>query len=213
LGADGAKVTINNELGIRTLEWLQTLVKAQGGWDAVTGALEPSKGVVGTFTNGRLGYLYETSDQPARDDFKNAQGLQYGVTSYPLPKNGKRVALGGCHAFCITTQSKVPEGAWRFLEHLATDASSLRFAQRYRGIPVRVSTARSAAFQQNDPLLKQAVDEMNYVRWLIPAPGGTEMAGLYKTMPENVMAGKLSIRDALADTERQMQLVLDTWKR
>jgi hypothetical protein len=44
--------------------------------------------------------------------------------------------------------------AWRFLEFLAQDEIILRFAR----IPVKV--AESLAYQENDPFLKLAVEEL-----------------------------------------------------
>jgi multiple sugar transport system substrate-binding protein len=217
ISADGTKITLaNNEPAIKALELTQAVVRAQGtleGMYAGVLAAGGTSGVVGAFANGAVGYLYETLDQPVKDPFKSAAGLQFGVISFPLPPQGKRVSIGGCHSFCVTAQSKVPDAAWRVLEHLANDVNNLRFAQAYNRIPIRVSTAKSAAFHKNDPLLKLSVDEMTYRRFWLAAPGGTEMQGIYSNVATNVVTGKASIRDALADTEKQLQAVLDKWKR
>ena len=84
---------------------------------------------------------------------------------------------------------------------------------RYDRIPIRVKTAQSNAFIQNDPFLKLSVDEMNYRKFNIPAPGGTEIQTLHNAMVNDAMSGKRAVRDALADGARQMQQVLDKWKR
>jgi hypothetical protein len=76
-----------------------------------------------------------------------------------------------------------------------------------------VKVAQSPAFHQNDAFLKQAVDEMNYRRFVIPVPGGTELLNLTSAFIADVMSGKQSAPAALADTSRQMQHVLDKWKR
>jgi multiple sugar transport system substrate-binding protein len=213
LSPDGMRVTLNNDFGIKAIEWAQNLAQAQGGLDAIRAGLQPAGGLVGGFVNGVVGYMYETLDMPVRDPFKNAPGLQFSQASLPLPPGGKKVAIGGCHSFCITSQSKSPEGAWRFLETLSNDANNLKFAQRYNRIPIRVASARGAAFHQNNALLKLAVDEMANRRFWIPVPGGTEMLSIYSATATNVLTGKQAVRDALADTERQLQVVLDKWKR
>ena len=105
-----------------------------------------------------------------------------------------------------------PEGAWRFLETLSSEANNLEFALRFNRIPIRIATAKGAAFHQNDQIKKLAGEQMEFRRWLIPAPGGTEAAALYNTLGPDVVTGKMSARDALADTERQIQQVLDKWK-
>ena len=143
----------------------------------------------------------------------SAKDLQFGFTAWPLPKGGKRANYGGCHSFCVTTQSKSPDAAWRFLEFLSGEDQNLRFAIRYDRIPIRVKTAQSNAFIQNDPFLKLSVDEMNYRKFNIPAPGGTEIATLHAAMVNDAMSGKRAVRDALADGAKQMQQVLDKWKR
>ncbi len=213
LSADGTKVTINNELGVRALEWITKVCNAQGGYAALQEAIASGGGLPGAFANGRAGYMFESSDHPVRDVFKNTAGLQYTAGTASIPPGGKHISVGGCHSFCITKQSKAPEGAWRFLETLSNEPNNLQFALQYNRIPIRVATARSVAFHQNDPIKKLAGEQMEFRRWLIPAPGGTEAAALYNTLGPDVASGKISARDALATTERQIQLVLDKWQR
>ena len=209
LSADGTKVTINNEFGLKALEWFTKVVNAQGGY----AAMQAAGGGPAQFARATVGYMFESSDQPVRDDFKNATGLQYTGSTAPIPPNGKRVSVGGCHSYCVTKQSKTPEGAWRFLEALSNEANNLQFALEYRRIPIRVATAKSVAFHQNDPIKKLAGEQMEFRRWLIPAPGGTEASPLYNNLGPDVVTGKVSAREALATAEQQIQLVLDKWKR
>ena len=212
LSADGTKVTINNEFGIKALEWVTKVANAQGGYAALQAATA-NGGLAGAFANGKAGYLFESSDQPVRDVFKNAAGLQYTASAAPIPPGGKRISVGGCHSFCITKQSQAPDGAWRFLETLSNEANNLQFALQYNRIPIRVNTAKSAAFHQNNPIKKLAGEQMEFRRWLIPAPGGTEASTLYNSLGPDVASGKVAARDALATTEQQIQLVLDKWKK
>ena len=212
LTADGTKVTINNEFGIKALEWMTKVANAQGGYPALQAAIA-NGGLASAFANGTVGYMFESSDQPVRDVFKNAAGLQYTAGAAPIPPGGKRISVGGCHSFCIAKQSKTPEGAWRFLETLSNEANNLQFALQYNRIPIRVATAKSVAFHQNNPIKKLAGEQMEFRRWLIPAPGGTEASSLYNNLGPDVASGKVAARDALATTEQQIQLVLDKWKR
>jgi ABC-type glycerol-3-phosphate transport system substrate-binding protein len=212
LSADGTKATFNNELGLRALEWITKVCNAQGGFAAIQAATNNGNIAAG-FANGTVGYMFESSDQQVRDVFKNASDLRFTVAPAPIPPGGRRASVGGCHSFCITKQSKAPEGAWRFLETLSNEQNNLQFALHFNRIPIRVATAKSAAFHQNDPIKKLAGEQMEFRRWLIPAPGGTEAAALYNTLGPDVVTGKVAARDALADTERQIQLVLDKWKQ
>jgi ABC-type glycerol-3-phosphate transport system substrate-binding protein len=214
VNADGTRITLaNNESAIKALEWAQALVRAQGTLETMNSGVQASGGLVTSFANSNIGYMFETLDQPVLAPFKAVPGLQFSVTPFPLPPNGKKATIGGCHSFCITNQSAAPDAAWRFLEHLANETNNLRFAQRYNRIPIRVNTARSATFHRNETLLKLAVDEMAHRRFWISVPGGTEMLAIYSAVSTNVVTGKQSIREALADTEKQLQGVLDKWRR
>ncbi len=214
LNKDGDKITINDDKGIQALEWLKKIHDLQGGYDAIEQFRTQVNVPTGTaFVNGRTGYSFETFSSRKEAVFLSAKDLQFGFAPWPLPRGGKRANYGGCHAFCITTQSKAPEAAWRFLEFLSDEDHNLRFAIRYDRIPIRVKTAQSAAFHQNDPFLKLSVEEMTYRKFNIPAPGGTEIQTLHNAMVIDAMTGKRLVRDALADGARQMQLVLDKWKR
>jgi len=214
LNKDRDKITINTEPGIKALEWLKKIHDLQGGWDALEAFRMEANMPTGTaFVTGRIGYSFQTFSVSKEPLFLATKDLQFGFAAWPLPKGGKRANFGGCHTFCITAQSKSPDSAWRFLEFLSGEDPNLRFATRYDRIPVRVKTAQSVAFHQNDPFLKLSVDEMNYRRFNIPAPGGTELQALHNSMVNDAMSGKRAIRDALADGAMKMQQVLDKWKR
>lgn len=214
LNKDGDKITIDDDKGIQALEWLKKLHDIQGGWTAMEAMRMEVNSPVGTgFITGRQGYAFEAFSSRKEAVFMSAKDLQFGFTAWPQPKGGKRANYGGCHSFCVTTQSKSPDAAWRFLEFLSGEDQNLRFAIRYDRIPIRVKTAQSNAFIQNDPFLKLSVDEMTYRKFNIPAPGGTEIATLHAAMVNDAMSGKRAVRDALADGAKQMQQVLDKWKR
>jgi ABC-type glycerol-3-phosphate transport system substrate-binding protein len=214
LNKDGDKITIDTQPAIQALEWLKKLHDIQGGYDATDEFRRAVNNPVGTaFVTGRTGYTFEAFSSRKETVFSSVKDLQFGFAPWPQPRGGKRANYGGCHAFCVTTQSKAPDAAWRFLEFLADEQNNLRFAIRYDRIPIRVKTAQSPAFHQNDPFLKLSVDEMNYRKMNIPAPGGTEIQSMHIAMVNDAMSGKRSIRDALADTAKQMQQVLDKWRR
>jgi multiple sugar transport system substrate-binding protein len=213
LRPDGTKVTIDNEKGIQALEWLKRIHDLQGGWAAT----ETQRTNGGTnniqFVNGTEAYTFSTYDTRKGAEFVGAPSLKFNFAPWPLPPNGRRATYGGCHTFCITTQAKSPDAAWKVLEFLADETNNLRFATRFDRIPIRIKTAQSAAYHQNDPFLKLAADDMQYRRFVIPAPGGTEVLGLTSDFVADVMSGKQAIRTALTDASTRIQQVLDKWKR
>jgi multiple sugar transport system substrate-binding protein len=214
LNKDGDTITINTEPAIQALEWLKRLHDLQGGWDAIEAFRQATNTPVGTaFVTGRAAYVYEAFSSRKEPVFLSAKDLQFGFGSWPQPRGGKRANYGGCHSFCVTTQSRSPDAAWRFLEFLSGEEQNLRFAVRYDRIPIRIKSAQSVEFHQNDPFLKLSVEEMSFRKFGIPAPGGTEIQTLHAAMVNDAMSGKRAVRDALADGARQMQQVLDKWKR
>ncbi|MBI3970466.1 MAG: extracellular solute-binding protein [Chloroflexi bacterium] len=211
--ADGEKVTIDNEKGIQALEWLKRIHDMQGGWDSMQEVRQRQPRSNAHFINGTMGYYYATHAERKNSDFLNNPSLQFGFADWPLPKGGKPANYGGDPSLALTAGSKVPEAAWRFLEFLAEERQSLRFAVRYDRIPIRIKTAESQAYHQNDPFLKLAVEGMRGRKWHIGAPGGADIVGMHNPMVVDVMSGKRSVRDALKETQTQMQQVLDKNRR
>ncbi len=85
--------------------------------------------------------------------------------------------------------------------------------KRYDRIPIRLDVAKSQAYHENDPFLKLAVDEMNYRRFHIPAPGGGEIQKLHNALSVEAVLGKRPIREVLKDYSTQMQQILDKLKK
>jgi multiple sugar transport system substrate-binding protein len=216
LSPDGEKVTIDNEKGLQALEWLKRIHDLQGGYQATQELATRSGGNANTrLIQGVTGYLFTTFYARKGPEFVGNPTFQWSYAPWPLPKGGKRANHGGSPSAAITTGSKSPEATWRFMEFLCEEPQNLRFAIRYDRIPVRIKTAESAAFQQNDPFLKVSVEEMRYRKWQISAPGGSEItsSGHVGTMVTDVMSGKRSARDALKDTQSLLQQILDKNKR
>jgi ABC-type glycerol-3-phosphate transport system substrate-binding protein len=212
LSADNQTVTINNEHGITALEWLKHVHEVQGGWDVLS-TLQKVVSANQHFVNGTTGYYFAAFSERKSAEFTNAPNLTFGFAPWPLPKGGRRANYGGCHSYGITTQSKAPDAAWRFLELLADEPNNLRFAVRYDRIPIRVKTAENVAYHHDDPFNKLAVEEMRYRRMLIAAPGGTELLDWTQNIASDAASGKVAVRQVLSDAQTQMQQVLDKWKR
>lgn len=99
------------------------------------------------------------------------------------------------------------------MEFLAQEDVVLRFAKRYDRIPVRIDVAKGQAYQENDPFLKLAVEEMGVRRFQIAAPGGGEIQALQNQLAADAVSGKRPVREVLTDNARQMQQILDKFKR
>lgn len=160
-----------------------------------------------------MGYYFATFTERKSQEFLASPDLEFGFTPWPLPPNGRHTNYGGNHTFLVTTQSKHPATAWRFLEFLAEPKSVLRFATRYDRIPVRVDVARSQDYQQNDPFLRLAVEEMGVRRFHIAAPGGGDIQALHNALSGEAVSGQRPVREVLANYGAQMQQILEKFKR
>ena len=85
-------------------------------------------------------------------------------------------------------------------------------AKRYDRIPVKIKVAEGQAYQENDPFLKLAVEEMRMRKFHIPAPGGGEIQALHVKIGTEGASGQRPIREVLKDYSTQMQLILDKFK-
>jgi multiple sugar transport system substrate-binding protein len=212
LSTDGTRVAFNEERGIQALQWLYGLHQLQGGYDVMQ-QLRAASTPNAHFVQGRLACYFATFSERKNQEFREAPGLQFNFTAWPLPPSGRRVNYGGCHSFYIAALSKVPDAAWRFLEFFANEDVNIRYSVRYDRIPIRIKTGDNPAYHQNDPFLKLALEEMAVRRFVPAAPGGTEALTVWNVMVNDVMAGKTSPRDALAETAQKVQLILDKWKK
>lgn len=210
---DGARITIDTEHGIKALEWLKRLYDLQGGWDAVATRMRLAPTPNAHFLQGSMGYYFATFTERKSREFLADPALAFGFIPWPLPGGGKRINYGGNHTFFLTTGSRTPDVAWRFLEFLAQDDVILRFTRRYDRIPVKIRVAESQAYQQNDPFLKLAVEEMRVRRFHIPAPGGGEIMALHNQLGMEAASGQRPVREALRDYATRMQQILDRYNK
>ncbi|HEV2123482.1 MAG TPA: extracellular solute-binding protein [Chloroflexota bacterium] len=212
INKEGDKITIDNEHGIKALEWLKKMYELQGGWDAVAARQKQATTSNTHFISGNMGYYFATFTERKSKEFLAQPDFKFMFSPWPTPKGGRRTNYGGNHTFLLTQQSKTPEVAWKFMEFLAQEDIVLRFATRYDRIPVRMDVAKGQAYQQNDPFLKLAVEEMGYRRFHIPAPGGGEIQALHNKLGAEAASGQRPVREVLKDYTTQMQQILDKFK-
>jgi ABC-type glycerol-3-phosphate transport system substrate-binding protein len=164
------------------------------------------------FIQGTLGYYFATFTERKSREFLSTPSLKFSFVPWPVPRGGRRINYGGNHTYFLTTGSRTPEVAWRFLEFLAQDEIILRFARRYDRIPVKVKVAESQAYQENDPFLRLAVEEMRGRKFQVPAPGGGEIVALHNKLGVEAASGQRPVREVLRDYSTQMQQILDRYK-
>jgi ABC-type glycerol-3-phosphate transport system substrate-binding protein len=210
---DGDKITIDSEPGIKALEWLKKIYDAQGGWGPIADRFKTENTPNQHFVSGSMGYYFATFTERKSKEFLASPSLKFTFSPWAAPKGGRHTNFGGNHCFLLTTQSKNPDAAWRFMEFLAQEDIVLRFSKRYDRIPIRIDVAKGQAYQENDPFLKLAVEEMGVRRFQVAAPGGGEIQAMQNSLAADAVSGKRPIREVLADYSKQMQQALDKFKR
>jgi ABC-type glycerol-3-phosphate transport system substrate-binding protein len=216
--ADGERVTINSEQGIRALDWLKKLHDMQGGYAAVerlraTLARGSTGGNNPLFVEGKAVHYFATFAERGQWFKTNAPDLTFGFAPWPKPPGGRDANYGSSHTFTVAAGAKNPNGAWGWIEFISQPAVNLRFAKEYDRVPIRPATTRSKDYTEGDPFRELIAQQMPFRKFVIPAPGGIEIVDLTSQFLPDVMAGKVTVRDGLAQAAQQIQQILDKWKR
>ncbi|HEX2184240.1 MAG TPA: extracellular solute-binding protein, partial [Chloroflexota bacterium] len=213
LNPDRTKITIANERATRALSWLKRVVDRQGGYQAIEEFRKRFTSTAGesVFMEGGTTFLYATLSSRGEQFNLRAPTMQFTVSTYPLPDEGGTTAnYGGIWGLPIAKGSKHQDETWRFIEHVTSPEHNLKFALRFDRVPIRESTTRSQDYIGNDRGRALQAEEMKKRRQVIHAPGSGEMLPHQDVMTP-VLKGEQSIQDALAEKERLLQQILDTY--
>jgi len=80
---------------------------------------------------------------------KMKAGVDYLVTPLPVKKGVKRVAKIDGAGMCITTQSKNPEAAWKWISFWTSKEIQIKYTQRCSFLPARADVAKMPWYQNN----------------------------------------------------------------
>lgn len=178
MNADQTKVTFSNEKAVEALTWLKKIIDVQGGWQALDAYRKTFSAPSGeqVFMEGGVVFLHATLSERGEQFKIKTPTMKFNVSSYPLPDKGGSVAnYGGCHALPIAKGSKNPEVAWLFIEHVTNNDNNIKFALRFDRVPIRESSTSSPAYIGGDKGRALQAQEMKRRRFVIAAPGGSEM--------------------------------------
>ncbi len=209
LSDDGSKVTINTPEGIEGLRWLMKIYEMQGGWQALEDFRKDTRPHL-LFYDGHVANLYWPSTLHSIMQ-RDVPDVQYHVAHWPTPPGGRHMTYGGCHTWILTTQSKQPENAWKFLEYFGSGDVNVRWSHNFNTLPIRPDVSRQEAYHQNDPFLQIAVEMMENRRFVIPAPGAPQMLGATLRVVPTALGGEKTIEETLRDTEVELQTIMDTF--
>ena len=208
---DESKAIYNNEQAIQTFEWLLKIYEAQGGNDAIEEAFQKAN-YMDAFAQGRMAMVWATYST-WRTRWEKELSLDVGFTYWPTPPNGRHGNYMGGWSLIIPKQAKNPDGAFHYLDFLSGDEPQIRWAEEWNNVPATKSAAESARYIGNDPVRKIAVGEMPTAKWVITAPGGDKALKFQTGVATDILTRKLGIRDALAESVKNVQAELDEAQR
>jgi multiple sugar transport system substrate-binding protein len=209
---DGSKITINNDIGVRALEWTQRVHRLQGGWPLIEKAQTGITPQWRAFLQNKVSYYYDTFSNKAQNFNKEAPDFKFGFMDYPKPPNGKTANYAGGWAISIPKGAKNPEAAFRFIEHLYAPENDLKWHIAHLRVPVHMSVAKSVDYTRNDPFLKLTVDGLAGGAFVASIPGGEGILPIVDRMVKKVRTGEASVRDALKEAEELSQQEVDKFK-
>lgn len=204
---EGTKVTLATDPAIKALTWIQRVIDAQGGWQAIKASRTAN--LYQRFVDGKVAHMIDTFSVRSESFWPLDRSIVFGYAPYPLPPGGRRANLGGNHTFVIAKDSKQQEAAWLFLEELFAESNLLKFVDRYDRLPATQSLAKSEKFLRNDPFRKLMIDEMPGRRWFIPLPGAADLRQPITNVPTEILEKGVSIQTALTQAQSAVQAALD----
>jgi multiple sugar transport system substrate-binding protein len=208
---DDKRVTYNNEQAHRVFDWLLKMNDLQGGEDAITKLYQGTDNY-NAFRDGKAAMVWATYST-LRTRFETQTGLDTGISYWPLPPGGKRSNYVGGWALIVPNGAKNPEGAFHYLDFLATDDAQIRWAEEWNNVPAVQSAARSEKYQQQRPERKIAVEDLPNAKFVVSAPGGDTALAFQRQVLTDVFTRKLTVRDAVAESVRLVQEQLDEAQR
>ena len=209
LSADGLTSTIDNKMLARAFALTLRLLDLQGGLDAIN-TFKGDEPYQAIFSTGRCAMWTDEIDVIQSSEWAEIfADMNLGVATYPVAPGGSPAAYRGGGAHVVPLDAQDPDGAFAFLEWLFKEDNDLRFNDVRGSLPARRSVANSPEYTQGDPLRLHGVREMERAQGLVSAPGARAIADIHERMAHAIWQREMSISDALADGNAQVQQALD----
>lgn len=116
-----------------------------------------------------------------------------------LPGRKQMATFAGGSNFVVFRQSKQKELAAEFVRLMVSEKYQLELARLLKFLPGRISLQKNKLFT-SDPILKVAVEQMEYGRSFPAAAGwgAVEKTNLPNTMMDRILTGKMTVEQAAA---------------
>lgn len=217
ISADLKTVTINNEAGAETLEFMQKMaeinygIEEQNAFWEMAGEFDQGpliQGLVSIEVNGSW-TLFQVES--------HADDLNYDVAPIPYGPSGSADRRGSTHGgwgYMIPKNAAHPDEAWKLVKWLTAEIDgkgACWFIQQQQ----RPSPLAACDGYEKDGESHPRAEALLGVAALdnvVPvSPVQPEAAQIMNRMVEDVLFGDKSIADALADTEAEIQELLDAF--
>ncbi|MBW5449245.1 extracellular solute-binding protein [Cohnella sp. CFH 77786] len=134
-------------------------------------------------------------------DFK--LGEDYDIA--PLPKGVRQAVANGSWAYAISSRSKNPDAAWKFVNYVTGYEGSKTYVSITKDIPVRYSVAKEIVELNDYPKNIFVIQNRKFGRSRPITPIFPQMSEAVKKMFEEVVIGKRSIDHATADAIQKIE--------
>jgi multiple sugar transport system substrate-binding protein len=127
--------------------------------------------------------------------------LDFGTSMIPANKGRKTILAGWGTA--VTSSSRHPEAAWKFVSYLASPEVSARYSITFSS---RRSAAQNPKYQ--DPLVKPFIAALDYAQPLPQIPQLTQIKQIVFAALQGALAGKTTAAEAMKNASLEIDTLL-----
>jgi len=205
VSADGKQAAINNPSGVAAAKLFVTLFQAM-----TPGGVGLSSKIVAPFQAGKIAMQVQQESISSDTLHDNPKILNdIGVTALPaMGAQGKRIGLAFNDWLAITTQSKNPDAAWKWIT-FASQPQYLSAYDRTCGAIPQLKTAASAAWITSNPIYHQFTTNVYPYSVTFPFfPHVNQMLAAIGSEIEKAAYGKETPEQAIQNGQRAATAVL-----
>lgn len=202
---DGLEVTINNEAGVKALQFMSDLIyEYKVTPEAVlTYDEEPSRR---PFTGGNAVFLRNWSYVYALAQDPKESKVVDQVSFEPLPRfpEGKSTSALGGYQFGLNASSKNPEAAFRLIQYLSSPESQKRYALEIAVAPTRPAVYDDPELKEKNPFLVGLKDVFVGATPRPVHPAYPQMSLAIQSGLSGALARQKGVKEALDEIAQQL---------
>lgn len=227
LSDDATKVQFNSQEGQDALQWMYAqMTGAFGNWDnrqafyASVASSAPAAGRVAWYTN-KVGMwtsgVWHFFEIKGEHPTYNPQ-FQYGVGLAPMntrnPQAKPASLAETVWLYSIPSGSKKADGAWEWMKYITMGEGNRLFVKAQNRPSPAIRINEDPDFSKDNPYWNSVVKRALEI--MVPLPqtrAWTRIAPVLNKMTTDVMSGARAPREALAESAREAQQLLDEAQR